>query len=457
MSLKRKVQTALPEAKAIKTAENARHPKRKVAVLIGYSGTGYHGMQINDPHKTIEGDLFKALVEAGAISKDNADDPKKSSLVRAARTDKGVHAAGNVVSLKLIIEDPNLVEKINQCLPAQIRVWAISRTNKAFECRRLCCSRIYEYLLPTYTLLSPRSSTALGQELIRTRKTCPPNAAQFSLLKEAEEFWNNVSCALKIEGLSTEEIARLEVENALLSSKSEQNDGTIKESAEINGLALELSEKRKIFRDIENKYRRAYRVDPRRVELLRNMLRQYDGVHNFHNFTVGKNPKDPSAIRVMKSLTVGEPQILNGTEWISIKIHGQSFMLHQIRKMIALAVLAVRMGVPEERITKLYENSKVSIPKAPALGLLLERPVYEAYNERLANFGYGPISFEPFEQKIKDFKKEYIYRDILHEEAESNVFHAFFEYMDTLCAPELVSYLLKEKDDLEDSVSDDKA
>ncbi len=100
-----------------------KKPKRKVAVLIGYSGTGYKGMQIDPKQKTIEGDLFAAFVAAGAISKANADDPKKSSLVRCARTDKGVHAAGNVVSLKLIIEDPDIVYKINSHLSPQIRVW----------------------------------------------------------------------------------------------------------------------------------------------------------------------------------------------------------------------------------------------------------------------------------------------------------------------------------------------
>jgi tRNA pseudouridine38-40 synthase len=54
-----------------------RKPKRKVAVLIGYCGTGYRGMQLNPPHKSIEGDLFEAFVQAGAISRANSDDPKK--------------------------------------------------------------------------------------------------------------------------------------------------------------------------------------------------------------------------------------------------------------------------------------------------------------------------------------------------------------------------------------------
>src|SRR6201999_4636333 len=84
-------------------------------------------------HKTIEGDLFQASVAAGAISKANADDPKKSSFVRCARTDKGVHAAGNVISLKMIVEDPDIVQKINDKLSPQIRVWGYERTNNSFS------------------------------------------------------------------------------------------------------------------------------------------------------------------------------------------------------------------------------------------------------------------------------------------------------------------------------------
>lgn len=54
-----------------------RKPKRKVAVMIGYCGTGYKGMQLNPPHKSIEGDIFEALVKAGAISRANSNDPRK--------------------------------------------------------------------------------------------------------------------------------------------------------------------------------------------------------------------------------------------------------------------------------------------------------------------------------------------------------------------------------------------
>lgn len=92
--------------------------------MLGYCGTGYNGMQVqNDPNvKTIEKDIYDAMATAGAISAENAVDLKKSGFQRAARTDKGVHAAGNVISLKMIIEDPEIINKINDLLPKQIRI-----------------------------------------------------------------------------------------------------------------------------------------------------------------------------------------------------------------------------------------------------------------------------------------------------------------------------------------------
>jgi tRNA pseudouridine38-40 synthase len=47
-------------------------------------------------------------------------------LNRAARTDAGVHAAGNVVSIKMITQIPDVddvVAAINAQLPPEIRVW----------------------------------------------------------------------------------------------------------------------------------------------------------------------------------------------------------------------------------------------------------------------------------------------------------------------------------------------
>lgn len=51
--------------------------------------------QTQENTQTIEGDVFAALVKAGAVSAQNSDDSRKVDIQRAARTDAGVHAAGN--------------------------------------------------------------------------------------------------------------------------------------------------------------------------------------------------------------------------------------------------------------------------------------------------------------------------------------------------------------------------
>lgn len=391
-------------------AEEERKPKRKVACMIGYCGTGYHGMQLNPPNKTIEGELFEAFVKAGAISKNNSNDLKKSGFMRAARTDKGVHAAGNVISLKMIIEDSNIVEKINKELPDQIRVWGIQRTNKAFDCRKMCGSRIYEYLMPTYSFLKPRPGSVLAQEIEKADKEFKDITRED---KEGDLFWEEIMNECSKFGVTNNEINQI---------------------YEANKLGLELSvplehastQFRKISRDARSKYR----ISNERLELVRLALQKYVGSHNFHNFTNGKSFKDPSSKRFMKSITVSEPFLIEGTEWISIKIHGQSFMLHQIRKMIGMAALVIRTGCPLERIQEAFGETKINIPKAPALGLLLEQPVYDSYNEKLQTFGHESLDFEKFKKEMDIFKHKFIYDKIFKEEQEEHVFSGFFSFID---------------------------
>jgi tRNA pseudouridine38-40 synthase len=55
------------------------------------------------------------------------------NLGRAARTDAGVHAAGNLVSMKIITPVPgvpDLVARVNEELPPEIRLWSIVRSQR---------------------------------------------------------------------------------------------------------------------------------------------------------------------------------------------------------------------------------------------------------------------------------------------------------------------------------------
>ncbi|KAL2808821.1 pseudouridine synthase [Aspergillus granulosus] len=438
-----------------------RRPKKKVAVLIGYSGTGYKGMQLSTTEKTIEGDLFTAFVAAGAISKANATDPKKSSFVRCARTDKGVHAAGNVVSLKMIVEDPDIIKKINEKLSPQIRVWDVIPANKSFSSYQMCDSRIYEYLIPSHCFLPPHPSTFLGGKLVELAEKHGDLEAYKARQQEVATFWDDFDERVMrplIEGLP--EDIRKPVEKAL-HLESEEDEVPPVESAEVDkntttneGLPAtepsaedtpaesgfdegQVAYRKRIYEAVKAvkaailKGRREYRIPAARLARIQEALDKYVGTRNFYNYTIQKTFKDPSAKRHIKTFNLNtEPIIINGTEWLSLKVHGQSFMMHQIRKMVAMATLVVRCGCEPERITETYGSTRLAIPKAPGLGLLLERPVFDAYNRKAAETGKKPISFETSTKEMDEFKQREIYDRIFREEEESHAFASFFNHID---------------------------
>ncbi|KAF2277974.1 pseudouridine synthase [Westerdykella ornata] len=479
-----------------------RRPKRKVAVLLGYSGTGYKGMQIDHKQKTIEGDLFNAFVAAGAISKANADDPKKSSLVRCARTDKGVHAAGNVISLKLIIEDENIVEKINSHLSPQIRIWGIQRTTGSFSCYQACDSRWYEYLIPTHSFLPPHPSSFMGKKLVEYAEQKGDMEGYLSRQAEVANFWPEVeekyikpildSLDDSIRPLVEEALyateatdasepdpiidASIDLQEEEQANKEASGTSNVNETAEeaaekaageeakeaienlqkqepglvlndstdgsvalpqntVNKSALEAAVKalKKAYMDAK----KAYRISPERQKRVQDALNIYLGTHKFHNYTVQKKFNDHSARRFIKSFKVAEnPIIINDTEWLSLKVHGQSFMMHQIRKMVGMAALTVRCGTNPSIIEESFGNVTVRIPKAPGLGLLLERPVFDSYNEKqAAQHGREKIDFSKYDKEIEDFKEREIYQRIFREEAQGNQFNSFFTHLDNYRDP----------------------
>ena len=495
-----------------------RRPKRKVAVLIGYSGTGYKGMQISPTEKTIEGDLFNAFIAAGAISKANADDPKKASLVRCARTDKGVHAAGNMISLKLIVEDDDIVEKINTHLSPQIRVWGIERTIGSFSCYQACDSRWYEYLIPSHAFLPPHPSSWLAKRLEECTDEADDRKGYENRQKEVKDFWTEVDeQVIKPVSDAIDEDLRFDVVKALRGedeasaravkadaedekpvkagasvSGVEHQDGGSKEKTEeaaiiINEPALikketteetpddlhtkskptdqdnisngqpsatslpaDVSDRQMRLRAATKQLRHAYttakrqyRIPNQRIERIQAALNKFVGTANYHNYTIQKTHRDPSAKRHIKSFVVNPTPILIGegpdaekTEWLSLKVHGQSFMMHQIRKMIGMVTLLVRCGSSLDTLDASLGSDKFSIPKVPGLGLLLERPVFDTYNNVQApKHGRDKLEFSKYDKKLEEFKQREIYQRIFREEEEKNEFGRFFNHIDNFKEP----------------------
>lgn len=415
---------------------------------------------------TIEGDLFKAFVAAGAISKANADDPKKSSFVRCARTDKGVHAAGNVISLKLIIEDSDIIKKINEALSPQIRVWGIERTTGSFSCYQACDSRWYEYLIPTSCFLPPHPKSYMGKKLPELAEEVGDTEGFNSRQEEVAGFWEDVEAKFIQPILkSLDEDVRSQVEEALYRNTTDQEmleDNEDDETSSDAGDAAPKGRKKlevepadvpdttpmefddgstvvadtapepvvdprlqAAMKSLKAAYitaKKTYRISEARLARVKEVFAGYEGTRNYHNYTVRKSFSDPSAQRHILSFAVNsKPIIIDDTEWVSLKVHGQSFMMHQIRKMVGMASLMVRCGTPVSRLEETFTKDVFSIPKAPGLGLLLERPVFKNYNNQVKGTERKKIDFSLYEKEIDEFKHREIYNRIFREEEQENM------------------------------------
>ena len=100
--------------------------KRKVALLLAYNGAKYQGLQKNPGATTIEQTLEDAIHACGGISDANYEHGyQKVSWSRAGRTDKGVHAVGQLIGLKMVLHnddaDPDpMVARVNAELATSI-------------------------------------------------------------------------------------------------------------------------------------------------------------------------------------------------------------------------------------------------------------------------------------------------------------------------------------------------
>ncbi|XP_037953471.1 tRNA pseudouridine synthase A [Teleopsis dalmanni] len=312
-----------------------RIKRKKSAILIGYSGVNYFGMQRNPGMSTIEEELFKVMLKHKWITEDGFEQSQNACFQRAARTDKGVSAARQVCSIKL--PDNLDIKSINEDLPEQIRIFTVQRVTKGFNSKDQCNARTYSYMLPTIS-----------------------------------------------------------------------------------------------FANYQKQYdSKSYRIDLNTLEKLKEILTTYEGTKNFHNFTSKKNYHDPSAKRYIISFTYLEPFLSpHGSEFIKLIVKGQSFMLHQIRKMVGLAIAIVRGNTTVSTLDRAFTQEKLDLPMAPGLGLVLDTVHYDRYNERYGKDGlHEPLDWKKYETEINEFVEKYIDVNIYETEYKE---HSMMEWLDTL-------------------------
>ncbi len=121
------------------TAEQASE-SRTLKLVVAYDGTDFHGFAAQPEQRTVEG----VLVEALARVVRNAP-----QLSCAGRTDAGVHAWGQVVSLRVdSTVDPGAVRRaVNRQLAPEVVVRAAELVDAEFDARHSARWRAYRYTI----------------------------------------------------------------------------------------------------------------------------------------------------------------------------------------------------------------------------------------------------------------------------------------------------------------------
>lgn len=308
--------------------------KRKYAVCFGYLGSDFQGLQINPGARSVEAELEKALFLAGGISEDNFGRMSKVQWTRAARTDRGVHAATQCCAMKLTFPASSIatfVEQTNSFLPQSIRVHTMTKVSKNFNSKINCSKRRYQYYMPTYCLWDCKHVNGL-------------------LAKAFEKQGPKVGAGY--------------------------TGGYVSQTSELSLNHEHLGDVRKALS--------GFRIDDHTLTRFRTALGRYQGTKQYHNFTSDKLPSDSTAQRYIISFECSSPtvDVSDGTEWVLLTVIGQSFLLNQIRRMVGLAIDIARNAVPVDVMQRAFSDSKVQIPTAPAVSLYLGELFFDGYNRK---------------------------------------------------------------------------
>ncbi|EHB06515.1 tRNA pseudouridine synthase 3 [Heterocephalus glaber] len=196
ISMARRLMTLPCDIQAQPAFDFSAHSQRHVALRIAYLGWAYQGFASQEnTDNTIEEKLFVALTKTRLV-----ESRQTSNYHRCGRTDKGVSAFGQVISLDLRSQFPrgkdskdlNLKDEVSddakearythilsRVLPPDIRVLAWAPVECSFSARFSCLEHTYHYFFPCADLNSVRMNYA-AQKYVGThvfRNLCKMDVA----------------------------------------------------------------------------------------------------------------------------------------------------------------------------------------------------------------------------------------------------------------------------------------
>ena len=110
-------------------------------IKFSYDGTLFYGYQKQPNKRTVEGELEKALFDI--------NNHKETRIFSSGRTDRGVHALGQVAhfDLDITITEYKLKCALNSLLPDDIHVIEAKKVEDDFHARFMVDRKIYKYYL----------------------------------------------------------------------------------------------------------------------------------------------------------------------------------------------------------------------------------------------------------------------------------------------------------------------
>ena len=109
-------------------------------MIVQYDGTDFFGWQVQAKGRTVQGDIESALQKIHLY--------EKIKLNGSGRTDSGVHAKGQVASIKIdsLLTGEQLVKAINRFLEKDVRIMSCTEEDEDFHARFSAKERQYEYV-----------------------------------------------------------------------------------------------------------------------------------------------------------------------------------------------------------------------------------------------------------------------------------------------------------------------